>query len=57
MEDENGKIINEGEPGSENYVKIKDGQYLLKNCIKALRNKDNSILALYQSGLGGTWSF
>lgn len=57
MEDENGKSINEGEPGTENYVKIKDGQYLLKNCIKSLRKKDDSILALYQSGLGGTWSF
>ena len=57
MEDENGKIINEGEPGSENYVKIKDGQYLLKNCLKALRNKNNELLAIYHSGLGGTWSF
>lgn len=57
MEDDEGNEIAEDDEGSENYIKIKDGQYLLKDCLKTLRKRRENLLAIYHSGLGGTWSF
>jgi hypothetical protein len=57
MVDDTNTEIEEGERGSENFIKIKDGQYLLKNCTQILQKKGEPLLAVYHSGLGGTWSW
>jgi hypothetical protein len=58
MEDEEGNEIEEGtNPKVEDkFIKVKPGQYLIKNCLKGEQKKYPEMLAIKQDGLGGTWS-